>query len=839
MADYYKYYRAYLLMQEALKGDFTHNYITNNLSDADEGKDELSGKTYNRVIDMDWVEAIEDAIPYIDKAIREQRRFIIQNEDIVPIEKARKITNESVRHLAQHTNMIARVEGDDVTPERILDIQREESFAIYENRFLRTLLLNVSRFVDERYKEMKNAPNDSYHKVHISRSIQINQSKLDFELSYANETHETNEFDITADVSTLTDFQRVLRLRRVLGDFSAAPLIRDLSTSELVRPPIQRTNLMTKNPNFKKALDLWLFVESYTKTGFEVVGNEFSGTMDKNVQEALYNVMSYEHFVVSMATTPALEKLLHEKYLEDNEKRKKDSLSREEQLLAEIEARIAKAREEETKIRLEEIREREKEIAALNSELKHAKLTLHQYEVKMTEMKGLINLHETTIQKLKDEIFELEKEKKVLAEKLEELVALAKEQKLVIEKQSEEISALQGAIQAKDEEIAKHVEAIAAAEKTIEECKAEIASAKSENEKLSAVIVENQSVIAGLQADVETLRDTVYKNAEEIGLLKNTLSEYEVDIKNKTIVISDLSSKVSGLEKDIADRDERHKQETDDLKRVFDSEKKALKDDYDSKEEELKSSCQAKIDSVQADCESRLSTMKASYESAISKSDEQHRSELEAVEKVCDMRIRKLKEDAEKETERRIKIEHNSHQDELKKVNKEYDKKAEQIRRNAKREASIAIKEAETNADAIVATKVKAMREKSANNKTNAKLAAKLFGDFLPGCFGFAAAGCDGYTVVTYSNSKRGTKKSDLPLLDAVISELNDRSLGVASADKSFAIINCDGVSSDVKRALQLLLAKDFGFENPTVIDSRPTKRNAEQGKVSLYFVKR
>ena len=55
MADFNKYYRAYLFMQEALKGDFTHNYITANLSDADLGKDELSGKTYSRVIDMDWV----------------------------------------------------------------------------------------------------------------------------------------------------------------------------------------------------------------------------------------------------------------------------------------------------------------------------------------------------------------------------------------------------------------------------------------------------------------------------------------------------------------------------------------------------------------------------------------------------------------------------------------------------------------------------------------------------------------------------------------------------------------------------------------------------------------
>jgi FtsZ-binding cell division protein ZapB len=838
MADFNKYYRAYLFMQEALKGDFTHNYITANLSDADLGKDELSGKTYSRVIDMDWVEAIEDAIPYIDKAIREQRRFIIQNEDIVPIEKARKITNESVRHLAQHTNMIARVEGDDVTPERILDIQREESFAIYENRFLRTLLLNVARFVDERYKEMKNAPNDSYHKVHISRSIQIDQSKLDFELSYANETHETNEFDITADVSTLTDFQRVLRLRRVFGDFCAAPLIRDLSTAELVRPPIQRTNLMTKNPNFKKALDLWLFIESYTKTGFEVVGNEYSGTMDKNVQEVLYNVMSYEHFVVTMATNPALKKKLHEKYLEDREKQQ-SLLSRSEQLLADAEARIDKVREEETKIRLEEIRAREKVIAALNSELKHAKLTLHQYEVKMTEMKGLINLHENTIQKLKDEIFELEKEKKVLIEKLEELVALAKEQKALIEKQSEEIASLKSTIEAKDAEIIKHLEAISVAEKVIESCKAEIAELKATNEQLQNEVADNQKLIADLQSEVETLRDTVYKNAEEIGLLKNTLAEREADINIKTIVIADLNNKVDSLENEIADQDAKYKQETAELKRTYDSEKKAMQDDYAAKENELKESCQAEIESIHTDCEAQISTLKASYESTALKEEERHRSEIEAVQRVCDMRIRQQKEDAEKETERCIMLEQKRHKEELKKVSKEYEKSAEQIRRNAKREAAVAIKAAEAKAEEKIANEVGAMRAKYANNKSNAKLAAKIFDDFLPGCFGFAAAGGDGYTLVTYSNSKRGTKKYDLPLLNAVISTLNDREVGVALADKSFALVNCEGVSASIKMALQVTLKEDFGFENPIIIDSKPTKKQTEQGKVSVYFIKR
>ena len=151
MADYSKYYRAYMYMQELLQNDFTYNYITASLKDGDEGKDLLTGKTSEKVIDMDWVEAIEEALPYIRKAIDEQRRFIKQIDNIVRIELAKKTGPNSVKHLSQHTNYITKVEGDMVTPNKILVTEQEESFAIYENRVLMTLIRKALYFVEDKY----------------------------------------------------------------------------------------------------------------------------------------------------------------------------------------------------------------------------------------------------------------------------------------------------------------------------------------------------------------------------------------------------------------------------------------------------------------------------------------------------------------------------------------------------------------------------------------------------------------------------------------------------------------------------------------------------------------
>ena len=99
MADFSKYYRAYMYMQELLKNDFTYNYINEGFKDGDKGNDSLDGKTNEKVIDMDWVVAIEETLPYIQKAIDEQRRFIKHVENVVRIELARKVGPESVKHL--------------------------------------------------------------------------------------------------------------------------------------------------------------------------------------------------------------------------------------------------------------------------------------------------------------------------------------------------------------------------------------------------------------------------------------------------------------------------------------------------------------------------------------------------------------------------------------------------------------------------------------------------------------------------------------------------------------------------------------------------------------------
>ena len=55
--------------------------------------------------DHEWLDILEDVMPYIDNILRNPKRFIINEEEIVKVELARRVTVESVIHLSQHTNL--------------------------------------------------------------------------------------------------------------------------------------------------------------------------------------------------------------------------------------------------------------------------------------------------------------------------------------------------------------------------------------------------------------------------------------------------------------------------------------------------------------------------------------------------------------------------------------------------------------------------------------------------------------------------------------------------------------------------------------------------------------
>lgn len=513
MVDFSKYYRSYRYMQDLLKSDFTHNYIEEALKDGDEGKDSIFGKTNEKVIDMDWVIAIEETLPYIQKAIDEQ-----------------------------------------------------ESFAVYENRVLLTLIHKALMFVDDKYSKMKDVPNDSSNNITMNRHLELNQQKLDFSVNYVNENHESLAEDLDVeDIESLSDFDRIRRIRQGLNECLATPLMKEIAKEPQVKPPLTQTNLLKENPNFKKAVELWSFLDTYKKQGFELVGEEYNGKMTDENKEDVYLAMEFQHFMMSITTNPALRKMLQEKYEEENALAKEEADRPEKVKEMVLEAQIEAVRKEETEIRLKEIREREKQILDLNSEIKSLKIILDHKEQQILTLKGQISALQDELDNTKNELKET---KLKLLEAQKEIERLKEE----TEKLTAEITELKETLENERESHAKQVEQMNAdfAEKTriAEENFANRLSAKQKefddaqtahNEyvtklntdnanKIAELNTNHSNEVAQLKSDYENRIDTI--NKENATATANLKSDYEGQL---TSMKADYTSQIKNYEKQIAD----------------------------------------------------------------------------------------------------------------------------------------------------------------------------------------------------------------------------------------------------------------------------------------------
>ena len=472
-------------MQDMLKSDFTHNYIEEALKDGDEGKDSIFGKTNEKVIDMDWVIAIEETLPYIQKAIEEQGRFIKQAENVVRIKKAKKI----------------------------LTVEREEGFAIYENRVLLTLIHKALMFVDDKYSKMKDVPNDSYNNITMNRHLELNQQKLDFSVNYVNEDHESLAEDLDIeDIESLSDFDRIRRIRQGLNECLATPLMKEIAKEPQVKPPLTQTNLLKENPNFKKAVELWSFLDTYKKQGFELVSEEYNGKMTDENKEDVYLAMEFQHFMMSITTNPALRKMLQEKYEEEN------ALAKEEA------DRPEKVKEMVLEAQTEAVHK--EEIEKLTAEITELKQKIAEQKQKIEEQANIIKTQE-------GKIAALENERESHAKQVEQMNAdFAEKTRIAEENFANRLSAKQKEF---DDAQTAHNEYVT--------------KLNTDNaNKIAELNTNHSNEVAQLKSDYENRIDTI--NKENATATANLKSDYEGQL---TSMKADYTSQIKNYEKQIAD----------------------------------------------------------------------------------------------------------------------------------------------------------------------------------------------------------------------------------------------------------------------------------------------
>lgn len=235
----------------------------------DKLKSEMDYKSlYNGdLISFDWLEKIEFACPYIDIIVRNPKLTLIQEENLVKVERSKRITVASVKDLAKHTQYIEDVnkKTNDVRPSKILDIRNEETYNIYENRFLYTLINDLHRFVANKEKLLDNFELNKNKTLEYKASSMTNKEKVNIELKVSSNSLPSKQDDKKLEEEINHVKKRLKRVNDYLFSWDKSEMVKALAKEHVnfVSPPLKKTNILLKNPNFRIAVRLWDFIRTY------------------------------------------------------------------------------------------------------------------------------------------------------------------------------------------------------------------------------------------------------------------------------------------------------------------------------------------------------------------------------------------------------------------------------------------------------------------------------------------------------------------------------------------------------------------------------------------------
>ena len=276
-------------------------------SNAINGGDNIFFQKYRmetRLFDFDWINTVEDALQKIDNIVRNPKSFIKEDSEVVPIEKAKRTGYEAVKHLSSHSQFVKEVTPDGlIKPSKILTSERNIDYAIYENRFVKTLILKLVPFVEKRYDALVKLMNSDYfNKMNSKSSFRFNGADVEYELNMSIHRKITDG-DKAEHNELLLERAKIVR-QQVMG-FYTSEFMQNLASAREVFPPIQRTNILMKEPNYHKCYQLWAYISEQGEFKYEIDVKEAEVDFSKEYKDQIKH-LTLLAFAVSSANDPGL-----------------------------------------------------------------------------------------------------------------------------------------------------------------------------------------------------------------------------------------------------------------------------------------------------------------------------------------------------------------------------------------------------------------------------------------------------------------------------------------------------------------------------------------------------
>lgn len=623
ISDLYSKYTS--SVEEGIADDRYFQYLLE-MVQAGDNTMEQTYRVLHKVVDEAWLSVVEDGLDAIFKIVDKPRRFIKSSEEVVPVALAKKITADSVRHLSQNTQFIGTNAAGEIQPTHILNVTTEESYDLYENRFVYHLIRRLFAFVDKRtdvifwstgdetinVMKMETMVDDAYEQISykIEMSIKNKQSLVE------------------SDADNMDVFKRIDRVRRFSKVLRTSAFCEIMDGCAKVTSPIQRTNLMMKDPDYRTCYKLWQFIESYDEVGYSIEEQDSALEMDEEYMLQMYMNMigNYTVFksliesdprqmseIANVTREPVKPKFVKEIKEEIVDNRDIPDVEVRKVFLEEVtEAQLeAEAKLEEETARCAEL---ENSVNQLEYSLSDMQWQMESLSEQFNSMNDIQSQNEETINNLSAELEEEQKAHKVTYNEYEQYKSDSEAKLEALNTEHEET----------------------------------VAALKNENETaIAALENEKEEAITSLKNDYESQIADISEDARKrINEAETTVSSLNDKLAQADDDTAKLKARIEELERLLGKSETDAKKQFADITADMETKLATLKADKDTEIANLTASKDAELAALKADKDTEIANLKADTESELARTIAEKDELYKKLEEEKDSEINKIKIDA-------------------------------------------------------------------------------------------------------------------------------------------------------------------------------------------------
>ena len=259
---------------------------------------QFSNRKVVKSVDLTWVDAVEEALPGFQTVITSPRNVIKEEELIVNVANAKRTGTEVVQHLAQHASLVEDFNEDtgDVRPSRLMQRYREDSTELYENRLVYTALEMAYHFVKIRHDALFEAMSDEFGaKLKVESDMESPTELVHMDMFL--HIKKVDSF-LDTDDKNFEVFNRISRIFRVLTMYMNTEFAQQMSKLARIKGTITKTNVLKKNPNYRKIAKLLEFLRSYDNIGYTIRIVEQNPEVNETLQRDIFHNILFNYVVL-------------------------------------------------------------------------------------------------------------------------------------------------------------------------------------------------------------------------------------------------------------------------------------------------------------------------------------------------------------------------------------------------------------------------------------------------------------------------------------------------------------------------------------------------------------